>query len=175
MVYGITMINASRKIITPMAAPADTRCCWNVVIHMLSANTSVDMPGPPKVTIYTMSKTFNVLMSSNETSTSRPERMLGIITEIRMRIFDAPSTVADSTISCSSDVRKEDWIMMTAKPRYCQMKIRISQYVAVSGFVTYFRGESIPRLAKIVLNTPFVGLYIHDQIVPVTMNDIATG
>ena len=47
--------------------------------------------------------------------------------ESRMRIFEAPSTVADSTISCSSEVRKEDWIMMTANPKYCHINIMISQ------------------------------------------------
>ena len=39
--------------------------------------------------------------------------MFGMITETRVLSLEAPSTVAASTISCSSEVRKEDWMMMT--------------------------------------------------------------
>ncbi len=56
-----------------------------------------------------------------------PERILGMMTENRILSLEAPSTVAASIISCSSVVRKEDWMMMTEKPRYCQIKITISQ------------------------------------------------
>src|SRR5512146_3009630 len=110
---------------------------------MLVASTSVAMPGPPRVTIQTMSNTFNELINSSETSTIRPERILGMMTANRMRSRDAPSTSAASIISCSSVVRNEDWMMMTEKPRYCQMKITISQYVAVVGSLVKVNGESI--------------------------------
>src|SRR3990170_3495756 len=122
-----------------------------------------------------MSNTFKVEINKSDTNTRIPARMLGTITEIKILIFEAPSTVAASTMSCNSEVRNEDWMMITANPRYCQTNIRISQYVAVLGLVTKVRGESTPSDFRKVLNTPRFGSYIHDQIVPVTMKDIATG
>src|SRR5512143_1785703 len=100
---------------------------------MLVASTSVATPGPPRVTIQTMSNTFRELINNNDTSTRIPERMFGMITAKRIRSLDAPSTSAASIISWSSVVRNDDWMIITEKPRYCQMKITMSQYVAVLG------------------------------------------
>ena len=76
---------------TPKPAPAETRYCWNVVTHMFRASTSDEMPGPPYVTMNTMSKTLSVEISRSDTSTSRPDRMLGMTTEISVLSRPPPS------------------------------------------------------------------------------------
>src|SRR3989442_3276892 len=115
-----------------------------------------------------MSNTFSVEISSSDTSTRMPDRMLGMMTENNILIRDAPSIVAASIISCRSVVLNDDWMIITEKPRYCQMKIRISQKVAVLGSVAYRNGGLIPSPLSMVFRTPRSGSYIHDQIVPVT-------
>src|SRR5512135_1907724 len=142
MVYGMTRMKAIRKMITPIAAPADASRWSYAVTIIFVASTSVATPGPLRVTIHTMSKTFSELINNSDTSTMSPERMFGIITENRIRSLEAPSTSAASIISCSSVVRNEDWMMMTENPRYCHIKITISQYVAVAGSLVNVNGDS---------------------------------
>src|SRR5512138_3308705 len=122
----------------------------------------------------TMSNTLSVEISSSDTSTSRPDRMLGMTTETSVRSREAPSIVAESISSRSSVVLNDDCVMITAKPRYCQMKIRISQIVAESGLVVKRNDWLTPNSLRIVFRTPRSS-YIHDQIVPVTIKDMAIG
>src|SRR5436190_6453863 len=170
----MTITNASKKIIIPIPATAETSCCWNVVTHMFSASTSVELPGPPNVTIYTISNTLSVEISSRDTSTRIPPRILGITTEKSILMRDAPSIVAASIISYRSAVLSDACAIITENPRYCHTKMKTSQYVAALGSFVKPTECSKPSDLSMLLITPW-SWYIHDQIVPVTMKDMATG
>ena len=142
---------------------------------MSTGTVVVDTPGPPRVIIQIMSKTFEAQSVPTSPRTVSVGNRLGNVIDLNCSHIPAPSTLAAS-YSSSGTLARDARKIMVKKGTYLQELTNVRLIPAISGLARKSRGFSnIPIPIMDVFMIPEVASNIQRQRIAVTAAGTAQG